>query len=148
MTVVRRRHVLSQWGSKFMVCGLENKADRTITLGLSFSVKPKWLCVARVFWVGTFVAIWTWWPVEKAFMICWKWRALTATQIEDHCGEYPRQSQLARLTLPFTISLNRLFDYRLDAVKLRVMRQLSIWKRWFVQFLIPLFQCQTGCPVN
>ena len=76
-------------------------------------------------------------------MICSKERALTATQIEDHCGDYQRENQLARLTLPFTISLNRLFDYRLDAVKLRVTRQ-SIWRRWFVQFLIPLFQCQTS----
>ena len=70
------------------------------------------------------------WPVEKAFMICSKGRALTATQIEDHCGEYQRENQLARVTLPFTISLNRLFDYRLDVIKLRVTRQ-SIWRRWF-----------------
>ena len=65
-------------------------------------------------------------------MICSKERALTATQIEDHCGDYQRENQLARPTLPFTISLNRLFDYRLDAVKLRVTRQ-SIWRRWFVR---------------
>ena len=37
-----------------------------------------------------------------------------------------------RFELPFTISLNRMFDYRLDAVKLRVTRQ-SIWRRWFVR---------------
>ena len=36
------------------------------------------------------------------------------------------------LHCPLTISLNRLFDYRLDAVKLRVTRQ-SIWRRWFVR---------------
>ena len=65
-------------------------------------------------------------------MICSKERALTATQIEDLCGDYQRENQLARLTLPFTISLNRLFDYRLDAVKFRVTRQ-SIWRRWFVR---------------
>ena len=45
------------------------------------------------------------------------------------------------------ISLNRLFDYRLDVVKLRVARQ-STWRLWFVQFPIPLLQCQTGCPLN
>ena len=72
------------------------------------------------------------WPVEKAFMICSKGRALTATQIEDHCGEYQRENQLARFTLPFTISLNQLFDYRLDVVKLRVTKQ-SICRRWFVR---------------
>ena len=32
-----------------MVGGLENSADGTIMLRLSFSVKPKSLCVARVF---------------------------------------------------------------------------------------------------
>ena len=138
MAEVRRRHVFSQWGSKFMVGGLENYADQTIMSRLSLSVKPKSLGVTRACWVGTFVAMWTWWPLEKAFMTCSKWRALSATQIEDHCEEY-----LARLTLPFTISLNRLFDYRLDVVQLRAMRQ-SIWRRWFLQFLIPLFQCQTS----
>ena len=54
---------------------------------------------------------------EKAFIVCSSKRALMATEIKDYCGQYQREtgpSYFSFRTLPFAISLNRLFDYWLD----------------------------------
>ena len=65
-------------------------------------------------------------------MAMWTCMMASGESFHDLFERKGTDSHSNRLTLPFTISLNRLFDYRLDAVKLRVTRQ-SIWRRWFVR---------------
>ena len=57
--------------------------------------------------------------MEKAFIVCSSKRALMATEIKDYSGTYQRgtdPSYFSFRTLPFAISLNRLFNYWLDVV--------------------------------
>ena len=52
--------------------------------------------------------------VEKALIVCSSKRALIATEIKHYSGKYQREtrpSYFSFRTLPFAISLNRLFDY-------------------------------------